>query len=111
NIPETILKEAAIVEIDFINTSGTTDSYSVTFDYESLNCDLIYSNNMLSQDEECAFFERQPREFNSNLNDGNFELNVFYPSVIEVIFTDSAGTETMRTFDINNPQERYEISY
>lgn len=111
NIPETILKEAAMVEIDFINTSGTTDPYNVTFDYESLNCDLIYSNNTLSQDEECDFFERQPREFNSNPNDGNFELNVFYPSTIEVVYTDGSGNETMRTFDINNPQERYEITF
>jgi hypothetical protein len=111
NIPETKLKEAAVVEIDFINTSGTRATYNVTFDYESLNCDLIYSNNMLSQDEECAFFERQPRDFNSNANDGKFELNVFYPSTFDVIFTDGSGIETMRTFDINNPRERYEITY
>lgn len=111
NIPETVLKESAVVEIDFINTSGTTDFYEVTFDYESLNCDLIYSNNTLTQDEECDFFERQPRRFNENLNDGNFELNVFYPSTIDVVYVDNSGNESTRTFTINSPQERYEINF
>lgn len=111
NIPETILKEAAMVEVDFINTSGTTDPYSVSFDYESLSCDLIYRDNALSQDEECNFFESQAQRFNFNANDGNFELNAFYPSILEIVYTDGSGNETVRTFDITNRQERYEIFY
>ena len=111
NIPETILKEAAVVEIDFINTSGTADVYEVSFNYESLNCDFIYSNNTLTQDEECDFFERLPREFNQNMGDGSFELNVFYPSTIDVEYVDSSGNESTITFTINSPQERYEINF
>jgi hypothetical protein len=111
DIPETILKESSNVEIEFVNTSGTTEEYSATFELESLDCDLIYSNDMLSQDEDCVFYNNQPRRFNRTSNDGTFELSVFYPSVIDVVFTDALGNQSMRTYTITSALESYEITY
>jgi hypothetical protein len=110
-IPETILKETALVEIDFLNTSGTTEEYDVAFDFESLDCDLIYRNDMLAQDEECLFYTNLSRGFNRAIDDGTFALNVFYPSVIDVVYTNMLGNESIRTFTITSPLERYEIPY
>jgi hypothetical protein len=111
HIPETILKETALVEIDFLNTSGTAEEYNVTFDFESLDCDLIYRNDMLAQDEECLFNTNLSRRFNRTIDDGSFALNVFYPSVIDVVYTDTLGNESIRTFTVTSPLERYEITY
>lgn len=111
DIPETVLKAASNVQIEFVNTSGTAEEYSATFEFESLDCNLIYSNNTLAQDEDCIFFNNQSSRFNRTANDGIFELNLFYPSVIEVRFTDATGNESIRTFTITSALERYEITY
>jgi hypothetical protein len=111
DIPETILKETSTVEIEFVNTSGTTEEYNATFDFESLDCALIYRNDMLTQDQDCIFYNFQSTSFNRTANDGIFELNLFYPSVIEVRFTDAMGNESLSTFIITSALERYEITY
>tara|TARA_R110000850_G_scaffold9113_17_gene33664 strand:+ start:1489 stop:2187 length:699 start_codon:yes stop_codon:yes gene_type:complete len=111
DIPETILKETSTVEIEFVNTSGTIEEYNATFDFESLDCALIYRNDMLTQDQDCIFYNFQSTSFNRTANDGIFELNLFYPSVIEVRFTDAMGNESIRTFTITSALESYEITY
>ena len=111
DIPETVLKETALVEIDFLNTSGATEEYDVAFDFESIDCGLIYRNDMLAQDEECLYYTNWSRGFNRTIDDGSFALNVFYPSVIDVVYTNTLGNESIRTFTITSPLERYEIPY
>ncbi|WP_213523550.1 hypothetical protein [Nonlabens sp.] len=111
DIPETVLKAASNVQIEFVNTSGTTEEYTATFEYESLDCGLIYRNNTLTQDEDCIFYTMQSTRFNSTSDDGIINLNVFYPSIIEVQFTDAVGNESIRTFTITSALESYEITY
>lgn len=109
-IPETIFKETATVEIDFINTSLTTERYSVSFNFESVNCFSVYNNGVFEIEPEC-FTEFTNRTFNNTANDGLFELAVLYPSTIQVVYINATGNSIETTFDVTTPNARYEIFY
>jgi hypothetical protein len=109
-IPETIFKETATVEIDFINTSLTTERYGVSFDFESNNCISIYNNGIFEIESDC-YNEFNTGTFNNSANDGLFVLQVLYPSTIQLEYASATGNLIETTFDVSTPNARYEIFY
>jgi hypothetical protein len=110
-IPLITIKDISEVQIDFTNTSGTTDVFNVQVNYFALYCNEFYENDVFVIDENCAFQNEIDTQFNVAANDGAFEFQAFYPSVINVTYTDESGNEFIEEFTINNPTERYEINY
>jgi|GEM_PF-2259695 len=110
-IPLITIKDIADVQLDFINTSGTTDVFNVQVNYFALNCNEFFENNAFTIDEDCAFQNEIATQLNRAAGDGAFEFKAYYPSVINLTYTNESGTEFMEEFTINNPTERYEINY
>ena len=111
DIPLITMTDIANVELEFINTSGTTSVYDVTINYFAIYCDELYENNSVVRDENCGFEDEIIDLVNQTTDDGLFEFRAFYPSVIDVNYRDAAGNEVNEQFTINNPTERYEINY
>lgn len=110
-IPLITIKDVADVELNFFNTSGSAEVFDVEVNYFATYCNEFYENSAFILDENCAFQNEIMDRFNENANDGKFEFQAFYPSIINVYYTDESGNEFMREFTLNNPTERFEINY
>ncbi|PRP66679.1 hypothetical protein [Nonlabens agnitus] len=111
NIPLITVKDVAEVELDFVNTSGATDVFELRVNYFDLSCSEVFKNGEFLLDGNCGFFNQIFTRINETPDDGNFEFQAFYPSIITISLTDEAGTETIQELTINDPTERYEINY
>ena len=90
---------------------GLSDVLNLRVNYFALYCNEFYENNSFTIDEDCAFQNEITTRFNETPGDGMFDFQAFYPSVINITYTDESGNEFMEEFTVNNPTERYEINY
>ncbi|SCY10131.1 hypothetical protein SAMN05192588_1157 [Nonlabens sp. Hel1_33_55] len=111
DIPLITIRDVADVELDFINTSGTTEAFDLRVNYFDLSCSEVFEDGEFSVNGDCGYFSQIFTTINESPEDGNFEFQAFYPSVITVSLIDESGTETIQEFTVNNPIERYETNY
>lgn len=105
-IPQLILKEVAIVQIDFVNGSGTTDPFNIEISYEREFCIEELVGNGFQVSAECPSIN----EFINNGFNDTVTLETLYPSTISIDYTLN-GQSFSEQFMITSPNESYVINY
>ncbi|WP_124981388.1 hypothetical protein [Nonlabens xiamenensis] len=110
-IPEIRLKQLANVQVEFVNTSGTNQIFTTDFKLESVYCNRVYIDGEVITDPGCEEPLNRSNFFNQSTDDGLFEFEVLFPSVIEVSYTSPSGVEMTQSFAVTQTNQRYEIQY
>lgn len=111
DIPLITIQEISNIEVEFLNTSGTEEFFDVTIQYFGINCSEFFENGVFTVDEDCSFQSQLFRRINQEPEDGQFNFQAFFPSVLIISYSDQSGNDFVEEFTINNPTERYEINY
>lgn len=108
SIPEIVLRPTADVNLEFVNTSGTIDSFQATIFYEGRFCSQ-FTNDGIQEAYNC---ERAGFiTIDQNTVDNFIDVQVVYPSTLTLRYTDASGAMVVTDYVISNPSHDFIITY
>ncbi|WP_405351882.1 hypothetical protein [Nonlabens sp. Asnod3-H03] len=108
NIPTQTLKQSAVVNLSFSNTTAVTEVFNASIFFESLNCSQFTEEGITT---EVVCEDREFLPFNQSSSDTFIDIETVYPSIMTVEYEDATGALITEQFMVTNATENYVVQF